>query len=152
MSEEAGVGCGLVVGVSFLLFAVPATLGYRHVQALPDANFLTTLVVLAIPLTATLIFLAVSSAAQGLYATKALRFPLTVTLPAVHTVLLYTSAKLWSVASTGSYLVRPPQQILPIAYWVETGTLLTVLVLQIVCLSLVAAAWSLFRRAKSKSD
>lgn len=117
-----------------LLFYCAASLGcYQIWQSKPE-SITPYLLAIAVPFFTLLPYWMVSSAVPNLYATRRLRFPLTMTLPIVYSLLNVLSATLWS--NTGNSLVRPNPVLDVLALWFNPTLILLLVVLQFMVLSL----------------
>jgi hypothetical protein len=130
LPQERHVGTGLVLVVTFILFAVAAGWGYSVLMSMPVPDRFAVYVLLGMPLSASCLFMAASFSLPQLYADARLRFPVTATLPAVFLAMVVLSVSLWSSFGTGSYLVQPPEVLFLADLWREPRTLLTVWFLQ----------------------
>jgi hypothetical protein len=127
-----------IVWIAFLsgilLFYCAAALGCYLVWQTKPENITPYMLAIAIPFFSLLPFWMISSAVPNLYALRKLKFPITLTLPIVYTVILVLSATLWG--NTGNSLVRPNPVLDALSMWFNPVLLLLLIILQFVVLSL----------------
>jgi hypothetical protein len=130
-----------IAGVSgMVMFLCSAGLGLAHVSLTGADSTWAYIFMVAVPLSTLVTFWFVAALAPRLFAMGALRFPLTLTLPPVFSLLLMVSATLWT--STDNSLVSPHPAMSVMALWFSPTILLLQIVIQFVALTLVGSLLS----------
>lgn len=123
----------LVLQTSATLFAVAAAFGLVRLRQLGLSSRESTVVVLALPVSATLLYVLAAFSIPSLLASRSLRFPLNLTLPLVFVALTMASVVLWT--TTGSAAFQIPEALQVAKIWNQPVTLATVAVAQALALT-----------------
>jgi hypothetical protein len=108
---------------------------FAHIWKAGPFTFQVASVGLIIPAMTTVLFLCVSIGVPDLYAVDRLRFPLNLTLPAIHTAMLFLSTTL--VSRVGLSISRVPDNFNIISVWSEPRVLVITFVAGVLCLSVL---------------
>lgn len=131
----------LVLQTAATLFAVAAAFGLVRLRQLGLSGREPTVVILALPISATLLYVLAAFSIPSLLASRSLRFPLNLTLPVVFGALTLASVVLWT--TTGSAAFQVPEALQVAKVWSQAGTLATVAIAQ----SLALTALGFLQRA-----
>lgn len=123
----------LVLQTALTLFAVAAAFGFVRLRQLGLSGREPTVVVLALPISATLLYVLVAFMMPSLLAPGRLRFPLNLTLPTVFVAMTLVSVVLWT--TTGSAAFQVPEALQVARIWTQAPTLATVAVAQALALT-----------------
>jgi hypothetical protein len=123
----------LIVQTAATLFAVAATFGLVRLRQMGLSGREPTVVVLALPISATLLYVLAAFTLPGLLATGRVRFPLNLTLPVVFIALTLVSVVLWT--TTGSAAFQIPEALQVARLWTQPGILATVALAQALALT-----------------
>ena len=123
----------LVLQTALTLFAVAAAFGLVRLRQLGLSGREPTVVVLALPISATLLYVLVAFIMPSLLAPGRLRFPLNLTLPMVFVAMTLVSVVLWT--TTGSAAFQVPEALQVARIWMQMPTLATVAVVQALALT-----------------
>lgn len=128
---------GLAVECAGILLVGAAGLAIFHLWKQGIVNLVQVALVLAMPMTATAMFLLAVWLVPALLAVGRIRFPLNFTLPLTFASLLFAATHLFSTW-TGSSLVATPEMVRTALFWGQPRALVLTAVIQFACLSLIA--------------
>ena len=128
---------GLALECGLLLFLGSAAVGMYWLSRSGPLEGVPLLMTAAVPACASLILVGLSMLVPTLFAVNGMRFPLNVTLPLVHTALIFMALVLFT--SSKASIQRLPEPFEVVLLWSETRALATSLAAGIVLLSLVVA-------------
>ena len=134
MRERSTQQIAVIFQSAAVLFGCAAAFGIARLQQLPTREPGSTLVVMALPISATLLFLLVAFLVPSLTATQRLAFPLNVTLPLVFGAMTVVSVVLWT--TTGSALFQVPGVLRLAETWSHPFSLVVVAAAQGIALTL----------------
>ena len=133
MKERSRQEVVLILQTAVTLFAVAAAFGLVRLRQLGLSGREPTVVILALPISATLLYVLAAFTLPSLLAPGRLRFPLNLTLPVVFVALNLVSVVLWT--TTGSAAFQVPEALQVARVWTQVGTLATVAVAQALALT-----------------
>lgn len=140
MAREDGVPIGLVLATAALLLAIALGYSFVYLDRSGVQDPASRLIVLGLPISAALLYVAIGIIVPGLFARRRLAFPLNVTLPIVYASLLVLSVLLWT--SPGNALVAVNEVVRPARVWLTPYELVRLGLLQALALTVPIA----FRR------
>jgi hypothetical protein len=123
----------LVLQTALTLFAVAGAFGLVRLRQLGLSGREPTVVVLALPISATLLYVLIAFMVPSLLAPGRLRFPLNLTLPVVFVAMTLVSVVLWT--TTGSAAFQVPEALQVARIWTQPSTLGVVAFAQILTLT-----------------
>ncbi|MGV3614642.1 MAG: hypothetical protein ACO1SV_04820 [Fimbriimonas sp.] len=106
------------------MFSVAAAFGYVRLRQMGVMGFEPTVVVLALPISATLLYVLMTFLVPSLLAPGRIAFPLNLTLPVVYAALTVASVVLWT--TTGSAVFQVPDVLQVAQLWKQPATLVIV--------------------------
>jgi len=128
---------GLCIETSFILFAASGLLALFEFWLLHGQGWQILAILVSVPALASLIFVVLGSMIPSLLATGRIKFPLNLTLPVVHTLLIVVCTRILLTTPNGAEL--PADGIRPIGLWLHWGVIGSVLIIEVGVLSLIAA-------------
>jgi hypothetical protein len=124
---------GLSIESSFILFAISGVLAGFEFWRLHGQGWRVLAILVSVPALASLILVVICSMVPGVLATGRLRFPLNITLPVIHTLLIVVCTKILLTTPNGAEI--PPEAMRPIELWLRWGVLASVLILEFAILT-----------------
>lgn len=123
----------LVLQTALTLFAVAGAFGFVRMRQLGLSGREPTVVVLALPVSATLLYVLAAFIMPSLLAPGRLRYPLNLTLPVVFVAMTLVSVVLWT--TTGSAAFQVPEALQVARIWTQPSTLGVVAFAQVLTLT-----------------
>lgn len=133
MKDRSRQEVALIVQTAATLFAVAAAFGLVRLRQMGLSGREPTVVVLALPISATLLYVLAAFTIPSLLATGRVRFPLNLTLPVVFIALTLVSVVLWT--TTGSAAFQIPEALQVARLWTQPAILATVALAQALALT-----------------
>lgn len=134
---------GLAFEATIVLYACSIALGLDEASRAGLQGLNPRLILIGVPASASLLFLTVTLLVPSLLGDGRMRFPLNLTLPAVHTVFVRVAVVLWT--TTPSVLMPPPMELLPAFLWERMKVLILLFAVEAVALSVAVLARTLAR-------
>lgn len=127
----------LILKTTVILLLCSSAAGISHLWKQEPLTLEVFGVGLLVPIVTSALFLCVSVAVPELYASARLRFPITVTLPLIHTGTLLVTAILLS--KVGLSISKIPDRLSSIYVWFNPWLLFVTFITGFACLSAVGA-------------
>lgn len=139
----------LILESSSALFICGAAFAVISLYLQGERSIVALVVATSLPAAASLLLLVVALLIPGVFAVGKLAFPLNITLPVIHSSMVYMLAEL----TRGSFgVLRPPQQLEAALRWDNIGFLGMCVVFQILLLSALVAMRNHTPPAEPTSD